>query len=343
MGIYYDYHELLTRNALYNFIIGNRGAGKTFGFKKWAVSSFLKTEKQFIYLRRYKTELTSLKGNFFNDVAPFFPGVEFEQKGNKLYINKKLAGYLVALSNSIVMKSVDLKQVDKIGFDEFVIPEGNHRYLKDEVVKFLEFYETVSRMRIVSDEEGKEKFEEPRVCFISNAVSIVNPYFIYWDIRPKQDRRFTSFKNGLLVIEFVQNEDFIEMKYKTKFGQLIKGTEYGDYAIENKYLVDNESFVEKRSPNAKYVCRVKYLDNYYGFWIDYTEGKFFVSDKFDPTGKITYTLTDSDHNPNMMLIKSKRQGFYIERFIDAYQNGYCYFENMFVKNQTMKIFRLLKS
>lgn len=338
--MYYDYHDLLTRNALYNFIIGNRGAGKTFGFKKWAVSSFLKTGKQFVYLRRYKTEIKALQGNFFNDVAPFFDGVEFEQKGNKLYINKKLAGYLVALSNSLIMKSVDLKQVDKIGFDEFVIDKGSLRYLENEVVKFLEFYETVARLRIVDDTEGAEKFEEPRVFFISNAVSIVNPYFLFWKVRPRQDKRFTHYDD--LLIEFVKNEEFVEMKYKTRFGKLIKGTTYGDYAIENKFLVDNESFVEKRTPEARYICSVRYLDNNYGFWIDYNEGKFFVSDKYDATGKIQYAITDKDHNPNLMLIKSKHKGYYVDKFIQAYQNGYCYFENMVIKNQALEMFRLLK-
>jgi len=338
--IYYNYHDLLTRNALFSFIIGSRGAGKTFGFKKWAVSSFLKTERQFIYLRRYKSELKSLSTGFFNDVAPFFPEVEFEQKGNKLYINKKLAGYLVSLSNSLVMKSVDLKAVDKIGFDEFVIDKGHLRYLDGEVTKFLEFYETVSRMRIIDDTEGAEKFEEPRAIFISNAVSIVNPYFLHFNLKPKQGSRFTQ--KGHLLVEYVQNKEFAELKYKTRFGQIIKGTEYGDYAIENKFLVDNENFVEKRTATAHYVCRVIYQNNTYGFWVDYKEGKFFISDKFDPHGRHVYSLTDSDHKPNLMLIKSKRKGFYIDKFIEAYQNGYCYFENMVIKNQAMEMFKMLK-
>lgn len=349
--MYYDYHDLLTRNGLYSFIIGSRGAGKTFGWKKWAISSFLKTEKQFVYLRRYKTEIKALNGNFFNDVAPFFPNVEFEQKGTKLYINKKLAGYLVSLSNSLIMKSVDLKQVDKIAFDEFVIDKGNLRYLENEPIKFLELYETIARMRPKKDEDGnpiltkdgEPTFEEPRAFFISNAVSVTNPYFLFWDVRPRKGERFTFAKDGTLVIEFVQNDDFKDMKYKTRFGQLIKGTTYGDYAIENKFLVDSDTFVEKRSEKAKYICKVKYLDNYYGFWLDYSEGKFYVSDKYDPDGRITYALTTSDHEPNLLLVRSKKKGIWLQQFIEAYEKGYCYFESVLIKNQAMEIFRLLKS
>ena len=327
--MYYDYHDLLTHNALFNFIVGNRGSGKTFGFKKWAISSFLKTGKQFIYLRRYKSEIDDMSG-FFGDVSEHFPECEFEVKGKKLYINKKLAGYLVSLSNALVKKSVNYNEVDKIGFDEFVIDKGNLRYLQNEVVKFLEFYETVARMR-----------DDVRAVFMSNAVSIVNPYFLYWDLKPNPNKRFT--KKGHMLIEFVRNDEFVEAKYKTRFGQIIKGTEYGDYAIENKFLLDNDTFVEKKTPEAKFICSVSYNGTNYGFWVDYKEGKFFVSYKLDPSNKHSYSLTDADHNPNKMLLRNKKHAFYLVRFIEAYEGGYCYFENMQIKNQAMEMFRLLKA
>lgn len=327
--MFYDYHDLLTHNTLFNFIVGNRGAGKTFGFKKWAISSFLKTGKQFIYLRRYKSEIDDMSG-FFGDVSDFFPECEFEVKGKKLYINKQLAGYLVSLSNALVKKSVNYNQVDKIGFDEFIIDKGNLRYLNNEVVKFLEFYETVARMR-----------DDVRAVFMSNAVSIVNPYFLYWDIRPNPDKRFT--KKGQLLVEFVRNEEFVQAKYKTRFGQIIKGTEYGDYAIENKYLLDNETFIERKTPDAKHVCYVAYNGNNYGFWVDYREGKFYVSKKIDPSCKHSYSLTDADHNPNKMLLRNKKSAFFLMKFIEAYEGGYCFFEDMQTKNQAMEIFRMLKA
>lgn len=327
--MFYDYHELLTHNALFSFIVGNRGAGKTFGFKKWAVSSYLKTGKQFIYLRRYKSEIDDMKG-FFGDIQEFFPDTEFEVKGKKLLINGEVAGYLVALSNALVKKSVNYNQVDKIGFDEFVIDKGTLRYLQNEVVKFLEFYETVARMR-----------DDVRAVFMSNAVSVVNPYFLYWNLSPNPNKRFT--KRGHMLIEFVQNEEFKEAKYKTRFGQIIQGTEYGDYAIENKFLVDNENFIEKKTPEAHFVCSVDYNGYQYGFWVDYRAGKFFVSFKLDPSNKHTYALTDSDHKPNTMLLRNKRNAYYLVKFIEAYEGGYCYFESVRIKNQAMEMFKLLKS
>ena len=65
--MYYDYNKLYSYNALFNFIIGERGVGKTYGIMKKAVKDFIKTmndkveydesgnkisgPSQFVYLR----------------------------------------------------------------------------------------------------------------------------------------------------------------------------------------------------------------------------------------------------------------------------------------------------
>lgn len=326
-SIFYDFHDLLSHNALFNFVIGNRGAGKTYGFKKWAIKTFLKTGAQFIYLRRYKTEFDDFK-NFFNDISAEFPDVEFEVKGKLLYINGQLAGYGVALSTALTKKSVSYHLVDKIGYDEFVIDKGHIHYLSNEVTMFLEFYETVARMR-----------DNVRAVFLSNAVSVVNPYFLYWNIKPKSSRRFT--KHGHLLIEFVKNQDFIEAKYKTRFGQIIKGTKYGDYAVENVFLKDNETFVEKKTGNARFEFTIFYNGYTYGFWTDYKAGLCFVSNDYDPSSSLQFAITDHEHQPNLMLIKSANKSHLLSGAVKAYEGGWLRFEDMQIKNQTIEMFQLL--
>lgn len=58
--LYYDFGLTLSKNALINFILSHRGVGKTFGFKKYAINDFLKTGKQFMYVRRFKSELKTI-------------------------------------------------------------------------------------------------------------------------------------------------------------------------------------------------------------------------------------------------------------------------------------------
>lgn len=325
--IYYNFHDMLSHNALFNFIIGNRGAGKTYGFKKWAIKTFLKTGAQFIYLRRYKTEFDGL-GNFFMDIAHEFPDVTFEVKGKLFYINGELAGYAIALSTALTKKSISYHLVDKIGYDEFVIDKGHIRYLPNEVTMFLEFFETVDRMR-----------DKTRVTFLSNAVSIVNPYFLFWNLKPNPNKRFT--KRGHMLIEFVKNEEFVEAKYKTRFGQIIKGTKYGDYAVENKFLVDNENFVEKKTGNARFEFTIFYNGHTYGFWTDYKAGLCFVSNDYDPSSPLQFAITDDEHRPNLMLIKSANRSHLLSGAVKAYEGGWLRFEDMQIKNQTIEMFQML--
>jgi hypothetical protein len=308
-------------------VIGNRGAGKTYSFKRWAIKDFLKTGAQFIYLRRYKTEFDDFK-NFFSDVSQEFPDVEFEVKGKLLFINQQLAGYGVALSTALTKKSVSYHLVNKIGFDEFVIDSKVIHYLSNEVTMFLEFYETVARMR-----------DNVRALFLSNAVSVVNPYFLYLNIRPKGNKRFT--KHGHILIEFVKNQEFIEAKYKTRFGQIIQGTRYGDYAVENQYLKDNENFVEKKTGESRYEFSIVYNEHTYGFWTDYKAGLCFVSYHYDPSSNLQFALTDAEHKPNMMLIKSANRSHLLKGAIAAYEGGWLRFEDMQIKNQAIEIFTLL--
>ena len=45
-SICFDIKRTLSHNCLFNFIVGSRGVGKTFSFKKWAIEDFLKNEMQ---------------------------------------------------------------------------------------------------------------------------------------------------------------------------------------------------------------------------------------------------------------------------------------------------------
>jgi hypothetical protein len=327
--MYYNPHDLLTYNALFHFIIGHRGVGKTYGFKKRGIKNFKKDGKQFIYLRRYQTEFEDLS-KFFSDIKHEFPEDELSVKGNTFYCNGEIMGFAVALSTALTKKSVSYHDVTDIYFDEFVIDSKVIHYIKNEVIQFLEFYETVARLR-----------ENVRVFFISNAISIVNPYFLYWKIKPRSDQRFT--KHGHILIEYVKNLDFIEAKYKTKFGQIIKGSDYGNYAVENEFLKDNINFVEKKSGRATFTFSIYYNSHSYGIWTDHKKGLVFVSHDIDPYNDIQMVLTDQDHKPNMMLIKNASRSHYLKRLIQAYEYGFLRFENMAIKNQLLEIMTILKT
>lgn len=320
---WYDLSELLSYNCLFNFVVGTRGGGKSYAFKKWAISDFLKTGKQFVYLRRFDTELKRVAKTFFNDIELAFPEYEFEfSKSGTYLIDGKVAGYQMPLTISDTFKSASFPEVNKICFDEFIIDEQStkHHYLKNEVKTFLEFYETIARMRDV------------RVVFLGNALTITNPYFLYWDIKmPTNKKNIRKCKEDIIV-QLAQYEEFIKAKKQTRFGKIISNTPYGDYNIDNKFLLDNNNFVQKKTPASTYFFTIAAQGTHYGVWIDYSEGIMTLSNSVDPSCRIKYALTKEDHTLNTLLLKSKVKGFHLEMLIKQFQLGNLRFENVNIKN-----------
>lgn len=320
--MYYDGYKTLTHNALFNFIIGNRGGGKTYWCKKWAINDFLKNGKEFVYVRRYKTELKKIS-TFFRDISEEFPDHEFAVNGQMFYIDKSLAGYAIALSNAKIEKSVAYPNVNKIIFDEFILDKGTHRYLSDEVTNFLELYETVARMR-----------NDVRVFFLSNAVSSFNPYFMYFDLSMPKGKNV--YKKGELLIESVQDSEFIEAKKNTRFGKLIDGTAYGDYAIENKMLRDTNDFVKpKNTPCSPYYNFI-FKSQVYGVWLD-DKGNYLYVDSKQNNAAYLFATTKDDYTEGSVQPELYRDSVYWSNLCRYLRNGWLYFSDNKAKKATYEM------
>lgn len=108
-SIYYNYDRVFSYNSLLNIIIGERGVGKSYGLKKHCIKNFLKTGHQFIYLRRYETEIKKLmkRDKFFEDIKndEELKHLDLKCSGNTFLVNGKVAGYSIPLSKSSTYKS----------------------------------------------------------------------------------------------------------------------------------------------------------------------------------------------------------------------------------------------
>lgn len=332
-SMYYDLNPLLSRNKLLNFVMGNRGGGKTFACKQWAINGWLKKHKQFIYLRRYATEFDDIN-LFFNDIKFMFPDHTFDVQGDKrhggrFYIDNELAGYYIPLSTSNNKKSVPYPDVDKIIFDEFVIRKtGTQHYINKEAELFLEFFSTVARSR-----------DDVRAVLVGNAISIVNPYFLYFNIRPKVNSHFVS--SGQCCLEMYKNDEFVEMMRKTKFGQLIDNTQYGRYNIDNEFLMDNDQFIEKLTGRATCWCCIIYNDTKYYVWYCIESGMLHFCKKQAPNGIKTYAITTSDHAVNMMLISSVKSTALFRDIRTAYEYSQVRFDNQESKQAFYEIMQFV--
>ena len=347
-SIFWDIYRTQTHNALINLIVGNRGGGKSYGAKKKAVENFIKKGEQFGYIRRYKDDLKKPLEQFFKDISQEFPEHECKVEGEKVYIRiresnskakwteKDVAGYGFSLSTANNKKSMSFPDISMLIFDEFLLEEGNQRYLPNEVEKLLNLYETVARPG-----SGHRRVT---LWLLGNAISITNPYFLYWNLRmpttaDKNGKHIWKHPNRPILVEDVRNEGFIDIKKNSEFGALVAGTDYAEYSIENKFLLDDDAFIEKRSNKSKHVFNFTFKDRTYGVWLGFSEGKMWVSEATDPCA-ITYSFTLKDHKPNTMLLKSKNKAHFFKMFMEGFKQGNVYFENMNIKNMCYEVLRM---
>ena len=327
---WYCYDRIMSYNALFNFILSPRGNGKSYGGKEKVIKNYLKRKEQFLYVRRYKDELKDID-KFFDDIREKFDGVEFEVKGKKAFINGEVAGYFVALSTSQKLKSVPFPFVTTILFDEFIVDKGHITYLRNEVEVFLDLFETVARKR-----------DNVRAIFLANNVSRVNPYFTYFKCIPKDNERFTVAKDGEVVVEMFTDENFIEEKYNTKFGKLIRNTNYGNYAINNKSLRDNDTFIQKYKPkNCNFLFSVLYKGKEIGFHISYDEGLWYCNNEIVQNSKRRFTITKDDHDINLIMYNSLNKFPLFNDFVKYYRMGLVRFKNIEIKSNVYDIMQYM--
>ena len=142
--IFYNYDKLFSFPFLIGIVIGERGCGKSFNAKVSVLKRFLKTGEQFIYLRRYKTELDTAPATFWSDIQN---NGYFEDENIKVtaFHNHHLQddegeawlsySYLIETDNKIIVFSGDIRDMYdldtalKNGCDLLLLETGHHKLL----------------------------------------------------------------------------------------------------------------------------------------------------------------------------------------------------------------------
>ena len=330
-NIYWKPDKLFSFPFLMAFVIGERGVGKSFSMKLHCMKRFIEKGEQFIYMRRYKTELDSALATFFSDLQMngFLEDYDLEVKKSKMLTtfkcNGKTCGYAVPLSTANILKSTAFPKVKTIIFDEFMLDNGGtYHYLKNEVTLALDVFETVFRLR------------EGQMVFLGNATSIyANPYLAYFNLDIPYNSEYKSYRDGAIVINYIKNLKYREEKRKTKFGQLIDGTDYGRYAIDNESLRDNPTFIAKRPPNSTFYGVIVVNGLYLGMWSG-NDGYLYLSEKFDPNTLHKFVFDYNDHT-EQTIFGSARHNMYLQMCIRGYKQGWLRFENQKIKSTAVQL------
>lgn len=305
---WYNPNRLLSHNAFINFVMSPRGNGKSYSAKKLIIKNYLKNGSQAVYTRRTKVEIDEVKDTYWNDIREEYPELDFKVEGYIGYINGDEVVHFIPLSTSTNKKSASYPKVNWIIFDEYIITKTTYnRYLKNEMTLLLDLIETVGRDRNI------------RVLIMANSVSFVNPLFSFFDIVPKENQRFSKYKDGLICVEQFTNHVFMEEKKKTPFGRLIEGTNYSKYAIENEVLEDTNDFIKEREgAKYKFLACFKYEDFKIGVWENLENNELFCDERID----------EDNINKFAMLLEELEEGY-------LYYKGY--------RNVNLRIIKIKKS
>lgn len=181
---YYSLKRILSKETVYNLIIGERSNGKTFAVLKYCIEQYLKDGGQFALVRRWGVEiqgrrasgvfsainesglvgkLTDNKYTFIHYWAGKYYLAYIDDKGKIIFGDDDILGFTFALSEQEHNKSISYPKVKTILFDEF-ITKG--MYLTDEFMAFMNTLSTIIRQR-----------DNVKIFMCGNTVNKFNPYF----------------------------------------------------------------------------------------------------------------------------------------------------------------------
>lgn len=300
---YVNFPEILKHEAIYIFIYGGRGTGKTYGYLQEMIDQKLK----FIYMRRLAAQVDIVKKD---DMQPFktlnrdrgwnikpFPVNKYissfyesdvNEDGKVIPVGESF-GLLTSLSTFSNLRGVDGSDVKVMCLDEF-IPELNEKPIKGEADAIFNAYETINRNRELNGEDPI------KFIFLANSNRIDNPIFLELNLitiadmmRKKGLEYYYDKKRRMLLIDLAKSK-ISEEKSHTALYDLTRGTDFYNMAIKNTFLNEERGRIENK-PIREYkpvvaigeICIYKHKSN----------GEYYVTG-FKSGSPVTYGTGERD-------------------------------------------------
>lgn len=319
---YYSLRKCLSYNRYFNILIGGRGIGKTYQLKKYVIEQYLKSKKQFVWVRRYKTEIKEATDGFFTKHKNNYPGHKFSIRGKTAYIDGKQAGRFIALTNADILKgSDDFSAVTTIVYDEFIIDNKSsfRRYLPNELRVFTDLQETIFRTR----QDGK-------VFMLANALSMINPYCLAFGIKFHYN---PLFKTDLIYAEMLSTTNELAFaKATTPQNKLATKylPEYNEYANNESFLNDDYSQIERKPKDSIQLFNIKTDNNIIYFFFASSSQALYACQSGDPkTNPLTVNKIAENNRPHAGAELKKIKSFAVA--------GRLFFESLQIKSEVEKM------
>jgi len=246
---YLNIRGILSYHCTFNFIVGGRAIGKTYG----ALETVLDDHIKFMLMRRTQAQADLINKAEFSPFKPVCDDRHIEittasvSKYNaKFMLDDEVIGYTCALSTIANMRGFDASDVKLLIYDEF-IPERHERPIKAEGAAVLNCYETLNRNR-----ELKGKRPLTMLC-LANAFDIANPIFLELGLvgiaekMKQQGRELYIDRERSILILLPDSRKIMNRKSDTVLYKLTEGSEFSRMALKNDFVYNPTDNIKSMS------------------------------------------------------------------------------------------------
>lgn len=257
---YVNWKYILSMGLPFNFVIGGRGTGKTYGILK----ETLELSGKVMFLRRTQTQIDMVTTPMYNPYKQINKDLMLHPWRGFLQEKKNICaiydfeenedgepipvsgpyGYATALSTIKNMRGLGVGDVDYLLFDEF-IPESHEKEIRFEGNAFLNAYETINRNRELNGDKPLTAIlmaNSNSVSTILVELGLISPLNKMYETGKEE---YIDRKRGL-GIWVLMDSPISQAKSQTALYRLA-GEDYKRMALENKFGIDFQFNVVSRN------------------------------------------------------------------------------------------------
>lgn len=309
-----DIDKVLTNNtALISTLITPKGDRKTTGIKNKMFDDF-KNGQVSLYMRRYKTQVTTNANDFYGEIIPHYPerydGWQFRKGKHVIEASDdgkvwRTVCYVYAMSQIDTLKSqINITNLHNIYYDECIPMDA--RYLKDEMKLCLELWKTVDRDRVLNP-----NVQQTKMLLCGNEITPYNPFYDFFNINASNlHKGFNYFNNGRFCAIKLVNKGNQRLRSLSPFDELVKGTQFEEY--EHGGTLNGLTFQQMPLLNAQPYCNISEGEKHGTIYIN--NGRFIVSNKIVSCSlNVTFDENITNGNTANLKYSSIRQVFRVAK------------------------------
>ena len=276
-------------------------------------------------------ETTGAKNVYTNCIMEYYEDSEDENGNEQKELVKKHVGYVVALNaaDDIKLVSSMFTDVSIIFIDEFQ-PTDKETYLPNEISKFKRIYKSIAR----GGDENELGVRRVPCVFVSNTISIQNPYFVSCGLWNKIQSNTMKYIGDNYVFHRIENNDITNKHKEEGIDSVFADDEQG---ADDTWINDNNACVVNKIKDCGepyYDCTLIAGNNNYGVKYYPEAGIYFIDNKPDMTNPMVFNLFTKDMKPNLPAFKTSMRMIRLRKAMLA---GNVFFKNEMIKSDCLNI------